>query len=462
MTLVVVCSRSWRSRVGGRMRRDAVMRSISPRANAIARRAGSRNRSADWGVVPILPVNAHDPALVDLGRIAVLRQDSERQSRRVVRDVPQPAHAHGRRPSLADRHWRGARRTAPASSARAAVHAAQRAVAVQRGLGVVLHLLGRTRLRRLRPGRFQDAVRPGASERSHGPARGAGDVSGDQSRRDARQGRRPRRLRQLERARADPDSQNTAIWDAAMRRVLAIDGRTREVQRRVPGVPATRSASSTRRTRSPRSRRRRSRRRIAVRPLSGARRQRDDGGCEARRAALLRQGALLELPQRSAARRPELRERWRTAARVRASARPRRSTAAVRTAVQQGRRHGSSFACAPLRNVELTAPYMHDGAYATLEAVVRHYNNVDSAIKAFDARELDPAYPRAATAATRRRSRGTARRSTDGCAARLSCRREQGSWSRFSNHSPIRRRANCRDDPGVGAERVAGARSMIP
>jgi cytochrome c peroxidase len=33
---------------------------------------------------------------------------------------------------------------------------------------------------------------------------------------------------------------------------------------------------------------------------------------------------------------------------------------------------------------------MHDGAYATLEEVVRHYNNVDSALKAFDPATLDP------------------------------------------------------------------------
>jgi cytochrome c peroxidase len=48
------------------------------------------------------------------------------------------------------------------------------------------------------------------------------------------------------------------------------------------------------------------------------------------------------------------------------------------------------FRVAPLRNVELTAPYMHDGAYPTLEAVVRHYNNVDSAVKSYDATQLDP------------------------------------------------------------------------
>jgi cytochrome c peroxidase len=48
------------------------------------------------------------------------------------------------------------------------------------------------------------------------------------------------------------------------------------------------------------------------------------------------------------------------------------------------------FRIPPLRNVELTAPYMHDGVYPTLEAVVRHYNNVDSAVKAYDVSQLDP------------------------------------------------------------------------
>ena len=50
-----------------------------------------------------------------------------------------------------------------------------------------------------------------------------------------------------------------------------------------------------------------------------------------------------------------------------------------------------AFRVPPLRNVELTSPYMHNGAYRTLEAVVRHYNNVDSALIAFDVAELDPA-----------------------------------------------------------------------
>jgi cytochrome c peroxidase len=47
-----------------------------------------------------------------------------------------------------------------------------------------------------------------------------------------------------------------------------------------------------------------------------------------------------------------------------------------------------TFRVAPLRNVELTAPYMHNGAYATLEAVVRHYTNADSSLRSYDVSQL--------------------------------------------------------------------------
>jgi len=49
-----------------------------------------------------------------------------------------------------------------------------------------------------------------------------------------------------------------------------------------------------------------------------------------------------------------------------------------------------SFRVAPLRNVELTAPYTHDGAYATLEAVVRHYSDVPLALRTYDVSQLAP------------------------------------------------------------------------
>ena len=50
-----------------------------------------------------------------------------------------------------------------------------------------------------------------------------------------------------------------------------------------------------------------------------------------------------------------------------------------------------AFRAPPLRNVELTAPYMHSGAYKTLEAVVEHYNNVQQALRTYDVTQLDPA-----------------------------------------------------------------------
>jgi len=50
-----------------------------------------------------------------------------------------------------------------------------------------------------------------------------------------------------------------------------------------------------------------------------------------------------------------------------------------------------AFRATPLRNVELTAPYMHDGAFATLEAVLHHYNDVPRALREYDVSQLPPA-----------------------------------------------------------------------
>jgi cytochrome c peroxidase len=50
-----------------------------------------------------------------------------------------------------------------------------------------------------------------------------------------------------------------------------------------------------------------------------------------------------------------------------------------------------AFRATPLRNVELTAPYMHDGAFTTLEAVLHHYNDVPHALRAYDVSQLPPA-----------------------------------------------------------------------
>jgi len=43
-----------------------------------------------------------------------------------------------------------------------------------------------------------------------------------------------------------------------------------------------------------------------------------------------------------------------------------------------------AFRIAPLRNVELTAPYFHDGVYQTLAQVVHHYNDARTDLSSFD------------------------------------------------------------------------------
>ena len=50
-----------------------------------------------------------------------------------------------------------------------------------------------------------------------------------------------------------------------------------------------------------------------------------------------------------------------------------------------------AFRAPSLRNVELTGPYMHNGAFKELETVVRHYTNPDSSLRSYDPSQLDPA-----------------------------------------------------------------------
>ncbi|MBA3522597.1 MAG: cytochrome-c peroxidase [Gemmatimonadales bacterium] len=49
------------------------------------------------------------------------------------------------------------------------------------------------------------------------------------------------------------------------------------------------------------------------------------------------------------------------------------------------------FRTPALRNVELTGPYMHDGAFTTLRAAVAHYLDVPASLRSYDASQLDPA-----------------------------------------------------------------------
>lgn len=48
------------------------------------------------------------------------------------------------------------------------------------------------------------------------------------------------------------------------------------------------------------------------------------------------------------------------------------------------------FRTPSLRNAELTGPWMHDGAYTTLEAAVAHYRNPEASLRGYDASQLAP------------------------------------------------------------------------
>jgi cytochrome c peroxidase len=48
------------------------------------------------------------------------------------------------------------------------------------------------------------------------------------------------------------------------------------------------------------------------------------------------------------------------------------------------------FRTSPLRNVELTGPYGHDGAITTLRGFVEHYSESDLKLLAFDPGRLEP------------------------------------------------------------------------
>lgn len=51
-----------------------------------------------------------------------------------------------------------------------------------------------------------------------------------------------------------------------------------------------------------------------------------------------------------------------------------------------------AFRTPPLRNVELTGPYMHNGAYATLEAAVRHHLDPVRSLDRYDRAQLEPEF----------------------------------------------------------------------
>jgi cytochrome c peroxidase len=53
-------------------------------------------------------------------------------------------------------------------------------------------------------------------------------------------------------------------------------------------------------------------------------------------------------------------------------------------------KHRYQFRTAPLRNVELTAPYGHDGAIADLRSWVDHYSQSDAKLRSYNPEQLEP------------------------------------------------------------------------
>ena len=47
-----------------------------------------------------------------------------------------------------------------------------------------------------------------------------------------------------------------------------------------------------------------------------------------------------------------------------------------------------AFRTPPLRNVRMTAPYMHDGTFGTLEEAVRHHLDPEASLRAYDGSRL--------------------------------------------------------------------------
>jgi cytochrome c peroxidase len=191
---------------------------------------------------------------------------------------------------------------------------------------------------------------------------------------------------------AFPDSQNAAIWSAAVRRVVGVSGYLEKFAVAYPGLPPSAigfehvaNAIAAFEVQA-----------FATKTNSAFDRflARDNGAMsvEAKRGALLffgratcsscHNGALLGGQFFSSVGVPQI------GPGVGGSA----PLDAGRDEIFGGPRSGQlfQFRVPPLRNVELTAPYMHNGAYPNLETVLRHYSNVDSAVRSFDASHLDP------------------------------------------------------------------------
>ena len=367
---------------------DAGTRSITSTTDA-SLDAQVRQSIGNWGVVPILPVKAQDQALVDLGRMLFFDRLLSGNRDVSCASCHSPLAHTGDDRSLA-------------VGTGAIVNASSRQLGVSRdftprnapalfnaGLGA-FYMFWDGRIAGFGPG-FQTPLGLAlpsnlsslVAAQAMIPVTNRVEMRGDAGDRDV--------FGNLNELAQIPDSQNTAIWNAVMARVMAVAEYKQRFNAAFPGLPATAfgfqhaanaiAAFETQafsKTNSP-----------FDRFLA-----RDDNAmsADAKHGALLffgragcsscHNGPLLGGQSFANVGVPQL------------------GPGTGKAAPLDGGRDDFNpqgkpqflFRVAPLRNVELTAPYMHNGAYATLEAVVSHYNNVDSAMKAFSATELDPAY----------------------------------------------------------------------
>jgi cytochrome c peroxidase len=352
-----------------------------------------RQQLRNWGVVPILPVSAQDPALVDLGRNLFFDKILSGNRDVACASCHSPLTASGDGQSLAV----GTAATVVAGTRHPGVG---REFTPRNAPSLFNVALGSQYMfwdgrvsEGLGPQRFQTpagVVLPNGlssllAAQAMLPVTNRVEMRGVAGDRDV--------LGNVNELAVFADTANAAIWDATMRRVLAVSGYLQKFSVAYPGIPASQLGFQH-----------------AANAIAAFEAQtftkintafdrylaRDDNALsvDAKRGALLffgraqcsscHNGPLLGAQSFASAAVPQFGPGTGSAAPLDGG----RENIFGPPSPPQGA--SFQFRVAPLRNVELTAPYMHDGAFNTLEEVVRHYNNADSALKAFDPSRLDP------------------------------------------------------------------------
>jgi cytochrome c peroxidase len=351
-----------------------------------------RQTIRNWGVVPILPVSAQDPALVELGRLLFFDKILSGNRDVSCASCHSPLLASGDAQSLAvgtgGTIVAGVRRLGPGRSPtpRNAPSLFNSALGPQYMFwdGRVSEGLGQQRFQVPAGVVLPSGLSSVLAVQAMLPVTNRVEMRGDAGDHDA--------LGNANELAMIADTANGAIWDAAMRRVVAIPEYLQKFATAFPGIPASQlgfqnianaiaafEKQTFAKTNSP-----------FDRYLA-----RDDDAIsvDAKRGALLffgkarcsscHNGPLLGAQTFASAAVPQLGPGTGALA-------PLDGGNPNFLGAGQPSNLAFFFRVPALRNVELSAPYMHDGAYATLEEVVRHYNNVDSALKAFDPQTLDP------------------------------------------------------------------------